>query len=203
MPFHSVTSRSGDPDLYIGTKRLFPTRDNYQWRSTGSAGETIQIITGDPAACETTSAQSPATPWLPDPTGDGGDGTSAAAGCTYRIAVYAWTSNVEFSVTVTTTRGDRLLLDGSPASAKVGAGESRYFKFYVRSDESLSVALTPFSGNPSLYARFDVKPQHTDDPLTRSQQWSSTEGTGIEALTLQQDDSRYCAGAVTDCTLFL
>ena len=104
---------------------------------------------------------------------------------------------------VTTSRGDRLLLDGRPASSQVSAGASRYFKYYVRSDESLSVTLTPFSGNPSLYARFDTKPQHTDDALARSQQWSSTEGSGIEALTLDHSDSRYCADAVTDCTLFL
>jgi len=193
----SVTRLSGDPDLYVGTGAKWPDRNTWQWRSTSDGNDEVHIsTTSDPLSCADAHDTSI--------DGDGGDDASSATGCLYKIAVYAWSPNVEFLISVTSQRGELLMSDGQPVSTKVGAGESRFFRYPVRSMRDIEVVVTPFSGNPSLYARFMARPRisNADAP-----QWASTESVGLEALVLSHTDPHFCDGAPLDgsnaCTLYL
>ena len=126
-----VTPTSGDPDLYVGANVTFPTRETWTWRSTGGAGEALTIDT---------------------------DGGVACVECDYHFSVYAWSPDVSFSIIVTSAAGTRLLRDGVPASTTVRVGQVKYFRYLLRSRTKVQAVVTPFSGNPSLFVRFGVKP---------------------------------------------
>ena len=172
-----VIPSSGDPDLYIGANDTYPTRDRYDWRSTGGAGEVLTISTDHAWAC---------------------------VECSYHFSVYAWSPNVAFSITATTARGTRLLRDGVPAATTVPAGQVRYFRYLVRSTAKLQAVVTPFSGNPSLFVRFGVKPfnpnNKTDVALVGTHTYESSEASGIEAILVAPDDGHFCH---PPCTMYV
>mmetsp|Transcript_52219 Transcript_52219/g.113765 ORF Transcript_52219/g.113765 Transcript_52219/m.113765 type:complete len:2005 (+) Transcript_52219:510-6524(+) len=167
----TVTPSSGDPDLYLTSNASFPDRYNWEWRSTGAAGEVVRVTLTDPDAC------------VP---------------CTYRIAVYAWTPNVRYSVTATSVKGTRLLNEGAAAPAKAETGKYRFFRYFVRSMEDIELILTDFSGNPSLFTWFNRNPTANKslDPneAVPSNALSSERPSGPETIVLD-------AGARSDCKL--
>ena len=173
----NVVPSSGDPDLYVGANATYPTRDNYDWRSTGGAGEVLTISTDHAWAC---------------------------VECDYHFSVYAWSANVAFSITVTTERGTRLLRDGVPAATMVHVGQIRYFRYLVRSTAQLQAVVTPFSGDPSLFVRFGIKPfnpnNKTDVALVGKPTYSSTEASGIEAVIVGPDSDHFCH---PPCTMYV
>ena len=131
----AVTALEGDPDLYVSVNSSWgeagwPTRDAWTWRSTEPASESIIIHTDDATAC------------VP---------------CVYRISVYAWTNDVRFTISATSTQGVRRLLDGMPASAGVDGTSTRYFRYYMSSAARVSATAwwsggdshSPFSGGLS------------------------------------------------------
>lgn len=173
-----VTPTSGDPDLYVGANVTFPTRETWTWRSTGGAGEALTIDT---------------------------DGGVACVECDYHFSVYAWSPDVSFSIIVTSAAGTRLLRDGVPASTTVRVGQVKYFRYLLRSRTKVQAVVTPFSGNPSLFVRFGVKPfnpHNKSNDASRVVPFASSEASGIEALTIAPDDpsANFCR---PPCTMYL
>ena len=65
--------------------------------------------------------------------------------------------------------GVRLLSEGVLATGSTGQAEVRYFRFFVRSAADVLLTLTPYSGNPSLFARFGCRPPNlglTSSPMS-------------------------------------
>ena len=120
----------------------------------------------------------------------GTDAAGACVPCEYHIAVYAWKPDTTFSVVATSTKGTRLLLDGMPAKTEVTHNQVKYFRYFVRTASPIEVVLTPFSGDPNLYARFGTKPFNPENKSADEDEtalwpvWSSTEDDGIEALLI-------------------
>ena len=182
----AVTPTSGDPDMYMTTNKSFPTRARWDWRSTGEAGEVVTI---------------------------GTDAAGACVPCEYHIAVYAWKPDTTFSVVATSTKGTRLLLDGMPAKTEVTHNQVKYFRYFVRTASPIEVVLTPFSGDPNLYARFGTKPFNpshknaTDiDPTPGGVSAASVEETGLDAIVLRPGDGAWAScgeGGHPPCTLYV
>ena len=135
------------------------------------------------------------------------DGT--CTGCSYRISVYAYDANTEFLISATTRVGVRLLSDGVLVTGATGMGEVRYFRFFVRSAADVLLTLTPYSGNPSLLARFGCRPLYESAlcnatgggaGASSSTVWSSANDVGVEQILLPASDPAFCT---PPCTLYV
>ena len=143
----------------------------------------------------------------------GTDAAGACVPCEYHIAVYAWKPDTTFSVVATSTKGTRLLLDGMPAKTEVTHNQVKYFRYFVRTASPIEVVLTPFSGDPNLYARFGTKPFNpshknaTDiDPTPGGVSAASVEETGLDAIVLRPGDGAWAScgeGGHPPCTLYV
>ena len=175
----------GDPDLYANgnaTGGTFPDNHHYDLTSNTVAGESLTVV---PSA----------------------DGT--CTGCSYRISVYAYDANTEFLISATTRVGVRLLSDGVLVTGATGMGEVRYFRFFVRSAADVLLTLTPYSGNPSLLARFGCRPLYESAlcnatgggaGASSSTVWSSANDVGVEQILLPASDPAFCT---PPCTLYV
>jgi hypothetical protein len=87
---------------------------------------------------------------------------------------------VRFSISATSVRGMRRILDGTPAADAVAGGENRFFRFSVSDGQPISCVLTPFSGQPRLSAWFgSVAPPPPGTAVKRDQA-----ADGIEYITM-------------------
>uniref|UniRef100_A0A7S0IUW2 PA domain-containing protein n=1 Tax=Calcidiscus leptoporus TaxID=127549 RepID=A0A7S0IUW2_9EUKA len=186
----SVIPTAGDPDLYVSSNASMPSRDRFMWRSTeGGAlqphSESIVIPTAGPTAC------------IP---------------CTYKIAVYAWSPDISYSITATSTNGTRLLAQGEPATGKAAAGKYRFYRYFVRTAADIELTLTDFAGNPTLYTWFNSNPtadkSKTPSEVVPAWALSSSQPVGPEFLLIgqaQMAQLRHAApGAACElpCTLY-
>jgi len=107
-----------------------PEADCYTHRSTGSAGELVSI-TPDASEC-----------W-----------SASNSSCVYIIGVYSF-SPTQYTITTSSDEATELLFPNT-ASLNILRGEThKKYRFRVSADERLRVLLTPFAGNPDLFARF-------------------------------------------------
>jgi len=194
----SVTPITGDPDLYVlgplsaedprrpdrsgkGCEGAAPPPKDCGWskRSTNSAGETLVMQPPNASAC------------IPS--------------CIYSVAVYGF-SKTAYTISAVSDPSAQTLVLGSPAVGAVAANGVR--RFALRLPNALArtaVVLTPFSGNPSLYARFGAPPLATNGSVAASA-YASEAPVGIEVLDLPEPPEK-CGAATTDggdsCVLHL
>ena len=141
-----VVSIAGDPDLYVSANAsaadAWPSTGHYDLTSNTLAGETLVV-----------------KPGVTELHGSSSGTRVACAGCTYRIAVYAWAPSTQFFISVSTALSVRLLSDGLAAvDSAASAGPVKFFRYFVRAATPIDVVLTPLGGNPSLYVRFGCQP---------------------------------------------
>ena len=160
----TVEAAQGDPDLYVGMDQSsdkFPTRETYAYRSADGAGEVLTVTTSDNKAC---------------------------VACTYRLAVYAWSADVRFSITASAAMGAGAQGDGvaphgavsgttslqlgvpMPLSvggggggggAQLGADARVYYRYTLVERRPFRLSFAPADGTsarPHVQARFGERP---------------------------------------------
>jgi len=153
----TVEAAQGDPDLYVGMDQgaaaKFPTRETYAYRSAAGAGEVLTVTTADNKAC---------------------------VACTYRLAVYAWSADVRFSITASaaldavaqgdgvaphgTSSGTATLALGVPMPVAVGptADARLYYRYTLVERRPFKLSFEKADGTsetPWVQARFGDKPR--------------------------------------------
>lgn len=126
----SLTTVSGDPDLFVSTTIKRPGVGNYTWLSYRYGSDTLII----------------------DPSKD----SSACTHCTYYIAVYGAYEST-YSITVTTASTLPQLVDGRPLSDFVtmfGWNQYSFFDSYG-SSRDIKIQLTSLTGDADLYVTLD------------------------------------------------
>lgn len=121
----TMTPQYGDPDMYLTVDGTRPSRHNYQASSMHSYGsDSITLLH---------------------------DGEVFCTYCFIEIAVYGYRTSV-FDIVSTTSNSLTNLRDGVPVRGQVSAYASKYYRFFVEeSGGTLTITLTPFSGDPDLY----------------------------------------------------
>ncbi len=171
----SLTSISGDPDMYIGTDPLnLPTAGNFNFSETAIGGGSIEIYPGDDHACE--------------------------APCTYFIGVTGFYEAASFSILARTrSTAPVRLSDGRPQIDSAKSGQRNYYIIDVPANDpstEFEISLTPRFGDADLYARLD------DGPLDREHFQYFSMYSGADRISITGNDGPYnasCKGT-TSCT---
>ena len=190
----TVTPTSGDPDLYVfypdgehsGPSHgdAFPDRDHYDTRSTAVSAEVIRMQPLNASNC---------TP------------------CVYKFAVYSYQDRTAYTIVAALDQSSQVLDEGTPFSGKVENNETKYYRYLVQDvSQAIEVLLTPFSGNPSLYASFGKRPfgnvtQSKEPPAPQGEQrasmFSSEQPIGVESISILPSESSECA--LPPCELYI
>jgi len=130
----AVQATTGDPDLYVGFGTAYPSRveGDFAYRSAESSGETLTVPTAH-----------------------------ACTSCFARVAVYAWSDNVDFTISATSTAtvsqpdagatsqtvtAAVTLQDNVSTPLNVAADATARFKFSLATRETVEATLTHVSG---------------------------------------------------------
>jgi hypothetical protein len=120
----TLTTLSGDPDLFVSThqQRPAPQPGNYSWLSTRFGGEILTI----------------------DPSSD----LNACVNCVYYIAVLG-SKESEYAITVSFKESINVLQDGVLAEGHTAMLAWRYFVFpnHMGDTIDITITLTSYSGN--------------------------------------------------------
>lgn len=187
----SVSSISGDPDVYIGlSPNTHPSRGNFTWVSSklGSDSLTLQYDDLIEKRCIPTTSRP----------------------CELFLGVFGW-RNSSYAITATVQDGflsPVILLDGVSQSGMVEQSSYQYYKYYISVDEarnnalpkSIKVILTPTdSGDVDLYLRFaspssapNASEPGKDHFDYRSVSWANV----VEKIEVTFDMPGYCVNCV-------
>lgn len=100
----SVTPSLGDPDLYITSDGVLPSRNHYGWHAETFGEDAVTVDAHDPGWCSS---------------------------CEYLVGVRAASTDAAYSVVAATAGGIVILEDGVEHQGQVEAGETQSFRLYV------------------------------------------------------------------------
>jgi hypothetical protein len=127
----TVTSFSGDPDLYVSTTVSQPNSTEYDWKATSYQSDSITVPHTDEKFC---------------------------SNCWFFIGVYCFSSTT-FTIQASFAQSVALQ-DGVPQSGVVDKEAFRYYRFRVLNGHSdLTISVVPTSGNPDLYVQLGSLPE--------------------------------------------
>ena len=159
----SVTPSLGDPDLYITSDGVLPSRTHFGWHADAAGEDAVTVDAHDAGWCTNTS-------------------------CTYLIGVHSdWLSAAAYTVTAATAGSIVILEEGVQHQATVGPGEARHYRLYVPGGgrTGVRVALTPLSGTLAMY--MDT---HNHRPNATGSVWRSEPSVGgATTLEVPADDA--------------
>jgi len=175
----TLTPISGDPDLVVSNvEGERPTMLRHVWASTWMGADALRIASTDARWC--------------------------AGGCTFTVGVIASTAS-NYSIVASTGFAALppaiALQEGTPQQAQiVESGGYAYFRFSVDERESsVVVVVTPLSGDPDLYASFNLT-----RPEARSADTFSSLTIGGDTLRISHYDRRFCPGGdAAPCELYI
>ena len=138
--FITVSTITGDPDLYVSTSNNKPNVTSYQWRSTYSGSDTVVVKPTDKYF----------------KTG------------IYYISIYAYTDST-FSISASSynpesnTTSNAILINGQSQTGVVLSQQARIYNFAVAGTaadrpRAFTVTVTPLYGDPDIYLRNDSIP---------------------------------------------
>ena len=161
----SLTSFSGDPDLYISLNNNFgsirPTKSNYTWYSNHYGSDLITISHHDPKRKCNISIN--------------------LIQCIYIIAIYGYRNSI-YSITVTTEITIELQ-NGIPIQGKLIKYQWHYYKFKVLNNHPLMliVGITEISGSNDLFIDINKEPTETSY-LYSSYSWNQDKNIQINHI---------------------
>jgi hypothetical protein len=138
----TLTSITGDPDLYVSTIDRFPDGDNHQWSSLQYLSDSVTIPHTDDNFCL----------------------------CNFYIGVYAWTAT-SYAITASFSNAI-ILQDGNAATGTVTVHGMVYYQLTVSDGATdLTISVSPLTGNAHLYVSHTTLPE-TTDYVWASEQWT-------------------------------
>jgi len=138
----SVTSFSGDPDIYVSTTQVNPTFDDYMWDSNAYLADSVTIPHTDPNWCQ----------------------------CNFYIGVYAW-SATSYQITATFSM-PITLQSGVASSGEVGVHAMVVYALNVPAGaQDVTISVSPLTGNARLFVATGREPE-TSDYDWMSTQWN-------------------------------
>ena len=192
----SLATVSGDPDIYITRSNRdehggnpanwnWPTTDNYLWRAISYGEDFLHI---DPV-------------------------DSLTGNTWYLIGVRAFTAPTDFTVTITTNKGEVLLREGVFTQAQGRAGEPEYFKIPVRkSGEPLEITVSDVGiGSAMIYvsptcSRLDPDNRDGCEPVESGEgavRIDDTEVGTYHITVIPASDSQFSITAVVNAPIEL
>ena len=156
----SVSPSLGNPDLFITSDGVLPSRTHFGWHADAVGEDAVTVDAHDAGWCTNTS-------------------------CTYLIGV---SSAFAAAYTVTAARASSLLIleEGVQQQAALGPGEARQYWIYVPGGgrTGVRVALTSLSGTLAMYMD-----GHNPRPNATGSLWRSEPSVGgATTLEVQADD---------------
>jgi hypothetical protein len=121
------------------------------------------------------------------------DAHSGEDSVAYIVGVYGEVGHSEFTITTLVTGGDGhsiiTLQSGAAVSDFVEKNQLSYYRFQVfDTHKDLSIAVTPFSGDPDIFVSLGEK---TSYPNRTNYMWSHR-SIGTDIITIYEDDEKAC-----------
>jgi hypothetical protein len=159
-----VTPYSGDVDMFI-SKNNFPTSRTCEdcWKSVSPHGDIITIAKSDRR-------------WPTSP-------------AKFYIGVLARTVSV-YSINTWITSSTITVFDGEPQSASTVRGFYTYFQYQHDTQDNFTIAVTPVSGDPDIYASVVFARPNSVNYTWKATNW------GLDVIPIHTSDSRFVAPAL-------
>ena len=155
-----ATPSLGDPDLYISSDGVLPSRTHFGWHADAAGEDAVTVDAHDAGWCTN-------------------------ASCTYLIGV-ASAHAAAYAVTAATASSIVILEEGVQHQAALGPGEAQHYRLYIPGGgrTGVRVALTPLSGTLAMYMD-----DHNHRPNATGSVWRSEPSIGGAAtLEVPADD---------------
>jgi hypothetical protein len=171
----TLTSTSGDPDLYLTLDGSEPSADHWDYASSSVWGDDqVSVRANDTAVRSKCPSPSPARP------------------CTILIAVYGWRAS-NFTVVAASQSESVSLLDGEPFVDAAAQWEYRYYVFRPSSAAPVSIQLTSFSGDADLLVGSSALPGQRRPSMANSSSFCDFSlSTRRDVVDIDEDSDCFC-----------
>ena len=161
----SLTSRSGDPDIYVTTDGLFPTLSHFQFLADNRGSDLLTLLHTDPHFCK-------------------------SMNCTFIVGIYAFNNPAEFTLVMTSANGSLRLSDGTSFHGSIARHGYQYFEYAITQvDVDITVTVTAIGrGDPDLY--ISTTEPH---PTALNSIWSAS-AYMADSITIAHTDKRLFLG---------
>ena len=188
----SVTPSLGDPDLYISSDGVLPSRTHFGWHADAAGEDIVTVDAHDSGWCASCS--------------DRHDEEAACSSCDYIIGVHAAQGAAAYGVTAATATSMVILENGVPHAGAAAAGEAKYYRLYLPAGGAtgLRVTLTSFSGDATMFMSTWLS--GNTRPNTTDHTWSSfAAGAATATVVVPYDDEAVvaCLQFSSQCVLYL
>jgi len=205
----SGTPTLGDPDIYITSDGVLPSRTHFGWHADAVGEDAVTVDAHDAGWCASCSdrhddeaagheAQGRRPPR--DPRGD-------CSSCDYIIGVHAAQGAAAYTVTAATATSVVILENGVPHAGSTAAGGAEYYRLYLPAGGAtgLRVTLTALSGEVAMYmaASSNTRPNATEHVWSSAPASASSGSTSTIVVPYDDATVAACLRRSSQCVLHL
>jgi hypothetical protein len=205
----SVSPSLGNPDLFITSDGVLPSRTHFGWHADAVGEDAVTVDAHDAGWCASCSdrhdddaagheAQGRRPPR--DPRGD-------CSSCDYIIGVHAAQGAAAYTVTAATATSVVILENGVPHAGSTAAGGAEYYRLYLPAGGAtgLRVTLTALSGEVAMYmaASSNTRPNATEHVWSSAPASASSGSTSTIVVPYDDATVAACLRRSSQCVLHL